>query len=183
MDAASSQRVRVQAQLLAVRAEVRQRDLRRLLHHVTELAGQGQTRLAVHRGGLDEEHVAAGSGDRESGRHAGYRRALRRLRGEPGPTQVLLEVGDRDTHLVRRLGQRHRHLAQDAGQSALQLTYPRLPGVFGGDQTDRLVGHGDLVGGEAGAVELPGQQVDIFYYSNTNRDRMVNRVKTILTFQ
>ena len=41
------QRLGVDAQLLGVRAHVGQRDLRRLLHHVAQLTGQLQTRLAL----------------------------------------------------------------------------------------------------------------------------------------
>ena len=75
-----------QFQFRAVRAQEAQRDLRRLLHHVTQLAGQGQTRRARLRVGqrrLDEEHVAARAGDREAGGHTGHRRTAlgRVLRG------------------------------------------------------------------------------------------------------
>ena len=50
----------------------------------------------VHRGGLDEQHVAAGAGDREAGGHARGRRALGRLRREPGPAEVVGQVVDVD---------------------------------------------------------------------------------------
>ena len=59
--------------------DVGEGDLRRLLHHVAELTGQGESWLALHRGGLDEQHVAAGPRDRQSGGHAGNRSADRRL--------------------------------------------------------------------------------------------------------
>ena len=64
---------------VGVAAHVGERDPRRLLHHVAELAGEHEALLAGHRGRLDEEHVAAGAGHREAGRHAGHGRALDRL--------------------------------------------------------------------------------------------------------
>ena len=55
--------VGVDAELGGVRAHVVEGDLRRLLHDVAELAGEGQARLGVGRGRerrrLDEQHVAA----------------------------------------------------------------------------------------------------------------------------
>ena len=48
------------------------RDPRRLLHHVAELTGEHDAAVAAgrHRRGLDEEDLAAGAGDRETGRYA-----------------------------------------------------------------------------------------------------------------
>ena len=62
-------------------AHVGERDPRRLLHHVAELAGQDQRVLALagHPHRLDEQHVAAGAGHRQAGRDARHRRADRRL--------------------------------------------------------------------------------------------------------
>ena len=69
------------AELLGVRPDVGQRDLRRLLHHVAQLAGQRQARrLPSSAPRLDEQHVAAEAGDRQAGRDARHRRPLVRLR-------------------------------------------------------------------------------------------------------
>jgi hypothetical protein len=43
--------------------------LGRLAHDIAELAGQLEDALSLHRDHFDEENVAAGGGDRESGRH------------------------------------------------------------------------------------------------------------------
>ena len=71
-------------QSLGVGPYVGQGDLRRLLHHVPELAGQRQPASAGgrrrHRTGLDEEDVTAQPGDGEAGGHARYRGALVGLR-------------------------------------------------------------------------------------------------------
>ena len=56
---------------LPVAAHVGERRLRRLLHHVAELAGDRQPARARHRGRLDEEDVAAGRRPGEAGRDAG----------------------------------------------------------------------------------------------------------------
>ena len=44
--------------------------LGRFLHDVAQLAGQDQLGLARHRGGLDEEDLAAGLGPGQAGGHA-----------------------------------------------------------------------------------------------------------------
>ena len=55
-----------------MRPDVGEGDPRRLLHHVAELTGERQPAgLPVHRRGLHEQHVAAGSGDGQAGGHAG----------------------------------------------------------------------------------------------------------------
>ena len=76
------------AEVVRVPAHVGERDLRRLLHHVAELAGQGETGIARHRGRLDEEHVATGAGHGQPGRDARDGAALRRFGYEPGTPQV-----------------------------------------------------------------------------------------------
>ena len=66
-------------ELVRVAAHVGERDPRRLLHHVAQLAGEHEAVLALHLRRLDEQHVAADAGDREARGHARHRRAHRRL--------------------------------------------------------------------------------------------------------
>src|SRR5690606_17893282 len=73
------QRRGVDAQLLGVGLYVAQGDLRRLLHDIAQLTGQGQPRLAFHSRGLDEEDVATGSGHGEPGGDTGNVGAVRSL--------------------------------------------------------------------------------------------------------
>ena len=61
----------VELQLLGVRAHPRQRRLRRLLHHLAELACHSELAPARVRLRLDVEDVAADRRVREPGRHAG----------------------------------------------------------------------------------------------------------------
>ena len=64
------------AELLGVGAHVGERRLRRLLHHVAELAGELQLARAVHARRLDEEDLAADAGPGEAGGDAGLLGAL-----------------------------------------------------------------------------------------------------------
>src|SRR6266542_6957906 len=79
--------VRIQAELLRMRAHPRQRRLRGLLHHVTELAGDREPSLARVGGRLEEEDVAAHRGERESGRNPRIGRALAHFALEPPRAQ------------------------------------------------------------------------------------------------
>jgi len=61
------------AQLPRVRAHPAEGRLGALLHHVAQLAGEGEALLAEHLRGLDVEHLAAGGRPREARRDAGGR--------------------------------------------------------------------------------------------------------------
>jgi hypothetical protein len=74
--------------------DVGQRDLRGLLHHVTELSREREAPLAFHRRRLDEQHVAAEARDRESGRNAGHGGALGSLEEELLTAEVFANVVD-----------------------------------------------------------------------------------------
>ena len=71
-------------QLVGVPADVGQRRLGRLAHHVAELAGDRQLALAGHGARLDEQHLAADRGPGEAGGDARHLRAARAL-GEEAP--------------------------------------------------------------------------------------------------
>ena len=120
----------------------RQRDLRRLLHHVAELTGQGQAGLAVHHRRLDEQHVTAGTGDREPRRDARRRRALRGLGEELRPAEQRADVVGVDDD--RRLGVAGRDLRRDLAQHLAELTLEvadaGLARVVGDDEPQRVVG-------------------------------------------
>src|SRR5579862_2508210 len=61
VEAGVVERLLFDSELGGVRADVGERDARRLLHHVAELPGEHEVLPAVHPGRLDEEHVAAGA--------------------------------------------------------------------------------------------------------------------------
>jgi hypothetical protein len=88
-----------------VTLDVGQRNPRRLLHHVAELAGQDHPALAGHGRGLDEQHVAADAGHRQAGRDAGT--AVRTAAswknfGRPSASRRRAIDRHRRRHLLRR---------------------------------------------------------------------------------
>src|SRR5690606_16174415 len=159
VDAASTEFGRVQIQLCGVRAQVGERDLGRLLHHVTELTGERQPWLTIHRGRLDEENVAAGAGDRETRGDAGHGGSLGGLADVPRPAKVADQVVNADVYGTGALRRLNGNLAQDAREGPLELAYAGLPSVLGRDGRDRLVVDAHLVGGHAGPLQLPWPEV------------------------
>ncbi len=156
-----SNAVGVDAELLGVRAHVRQRDRRRLLHDVAQLTGEGQALTgpgsARHRGGLDEQDVAAHAGDGQAGRHARDRRALGRLEEELRPAQPAphaLGVVDHDGRRALAARDRRGDLAQQLAQLPLEVPDPGLTGVVGDDDLQRVLGDGDLGGVQPVALQL-----------------------------
>ena len=134
------ERVLVDAELGGVRAHVGERDPRRLLHHVAELAGEHEPCRRPWRRRLDEEHVAAG---RRSPR------GRSRRRGPPcaPPTSWknfwrpsasrTASVVDRDRRLDLAGGDPRRGLAQQRAELALELAHARLARVLGDDELER----------------------------------------------
>src|SRR6478672_12612050 len=108
-----------------MRADPRQRCLRRLLHYVAELSGDGQPSLAGVRRRFEEQHVAAHRGERESRGHTRLGGALAHLafvatRAEPGTHAPLV-----DAELLRAelaLGNLSRRLAQHVAESTLEIS-------------------------------------------------------------
>ena len=157
------QRVRVDAERIGVRPDVAHRDLRRLLHDVAELTGQGQAGLAGQAGRLHEEHVATGAGDRETRSPLPPRTCARALprrrtagaRAASGRRPAPIATGGVAV-ATRDLGRR---LAQQLAELTLEVPHARFPGVVGDDGAQRVVVHRDLVLAEPVALALAGQQV------------------------
>ena len=113
-------------ELLRVGAHPRERCLRRLLHHLAELAGDRQLALAGVRLRLDEEDVAAGSGVREPGRDTGIRSASSHLAGEtarPEPRRARV-AGRRGSSRSNPSATLRAALRQ---RSAMRRSSPRTP--------------------------------------------------------
>ena len=85
------------SELLGPRAHVAQRGLRRLLHHVAELAGERQLALAGHQRRFGDEHLAADFGPGQAGGDADLVLLLGHARAEARHAEVLgdLLAGDR----------------------------------------------------------------------------------------
>ena len=139
----------IDAQLGGVGADVGERDLRRLLHHVTQLAGEGELAVAGRVGGLDEEDVAAGAGHGEPGGHAGHGGALGNLVVELRLAEQLTHLRGVDVQRWRQLagGDAGGHLAGHLAELALEVAHARLAGVVGDHLEDGLVADAHLVGG------------------------------------
>ena len=60
MEVLCGEYIGIDAESALARPDIAQRGLGGFLHHVTQLAGEGQLSLTLHRRGLDVEHVAAG---------------------------------------------------------------------------------------------------------------------------
>ena len=136
-------------------------DARRLLHDVAELAGEHQPVGARHRGGLDEQHVAAGAGDREPGGDARHGRALRRLLEELLPAERLAHHRhvDGDRRLRRARRDARSRLAQQRAELALELPHAGLAGVVVDDEPQDRVVDRHLVRPQPVALDLPRPQV------------------------
>ena len=145
-----------------VAAHVGERDARRLLHDVAELAGEHQPAVARHRRGLDEEHVAAGAGDRETGGHARHRGALRRLLEELRPAERLAHQRhvDRDRRR-RRARTRSGSRSCAAACRARARAAARRPRACSPTTTRRSTASSivDLLGTQAVALDLARPQV------------------------
>ncbi len=169
VDAALLQIADRQLQFGAVRAQEGQRDVRGLLHHIAQLAGEleaGRAGLRVGERGFHVQHVATRAGDREAGDHARYGRAplgrvLRRLRG-------VVRAPDQRAQFVHAHRERQvalaqfalgRDLPQQPPDGPLQVPYARLAGVLAGQLVQRLVRERDLAGLQSGPLQLARQQV------------------------
>src|SRR3954469_16867150 len=156
------ERVLGDAELPRVRAHVGQRDPRRLLHHVAELAGERQAAgRALHVVGLDEQHVAAGAGHGQAGRDAGDRGARGRLLEDLLAAERVADGVEVDDDRGRGAGRRgaRRGRAQQRAELALELAHARLARVLGDDRAQELVGDLHLVLAQAVALALARPQV------------------------
>ena len=164
VDVAGVEEVGVDPELLGVAAHEGQGRARRLLHHVTELAGDLQAALATHLRGLDEQDVPADRRPREPSGDAGDRGPLGDFVEEPALAEVLVEVGRADPdRLVLLVGLAARdeqgHVAGELAELAAELADAGLAGVVGHDLADRDVVEGDGVRPEGVLLQLAREQV------------------------
>ena len=153
---------RFDPELRRVRSDERQRDLRRLLHHVAELTGEGQPLALVLARCLDEQDVPTRAGHGEPCRDAGDRRAFRHLlEREALAAQVaphVFAVNDDRSRCIAG-GELGRDLAEGLAQLPLEVAHTRFPRVGRHDLAERVVRDGHLVLTEPVALDLPRHQV------------------------
>ena len=126
-------------------AHPRERRLRRLLHHLAELAGDRQLALAGVRLRLDEEDVAAGRGVREARRDAGVGSALAHLAREAARCRATSGRAARRRGAFRSSPSRDlaRGLSAEIGDATLEPAHTRLARVLADHEAQRLVGDRD----------------------------------------
>ena len=152
------------AELVGVGADVAERGLRALFHHVAQLTGESQLALAGHLRGLHEENGPTYRRPGQTRRHTRIFGALGDLARELLRPEVRADVvlGAHDDGLGDRcLGHLDHHAANDGGDLPLERAHARLAGVLLDDQLEGLVGHQELRGRHPVLGELLGQQVSL----------------------
>ncbi len=150
----------IDAEGALARPDIAQGGLRGLLHHVAQLAGQGQLSFAFHCRGFDVEHVATGLRPSQPGRHANFVRFQFLFGNELLDTEVGMQIGriDREPHTFAF---RHflRHLSHDVGDFALQVPDAGFPRIVRDDLAHCWFGNADMFFGDAVFRELSRDQV------------------------
>ena len=120
-----------QPKSLRARAHVRHRRLGRLLHHVAQLAGQGELALAVDDGRFRAEDRTADFGPGQAGNQSHFAAFMRQGIAELDHTQVIVDVVlcDCDVVIDAFLNHFARDFAADVPDFALQVAHARLARV------------------------------------------------------
>src|SRR5208282_45368 len=105
----------IETEHLRSRTHIGKRSLRRFLHHVTELPGDGQLAASRNDGHFDAEQLAAELRPRQPGRDSHLRYGLRRAVAELRNAEVLAEARARnlDVRVAIGLDDFDRDLAAD----------------------------------------------------------------------
>ncbi len=143
-----------------MRSDVGEGDLRRLLHHVTELPGERQACFAIHGGRLHEEDIAPGPGHGQPGGHPGDCGPVGHLVVVHGwLAEQLSDVVGADGDRGRVGGEAGGHLSHQLGQFALESPYPGLAGVPVDHHRQGVIADSQLVRFEPGPLQLARQQM------------------------
>ena len=135
MDVQILRKIRIDRKLLCVRANVTERRVRALLHHIAKFSRQQQLPLPRHRACLHVEQLAPHFRPRHADCVSDFRLVCHRRVSEFFRTQKFLQQIRRDGGNWRRLlviARRHqprRQLPADRIDLALQVTHPRLARV------------------------------------------------------
>ena len=146
---------------LAVALEVLQRNHGALLHHVAQVAGEGEfLALATRQGALDEEDFTTHGSPCQSCHHAGKVVALVAVAAEVARAQELLEACHIDAlGIFVAAGFLACHLAQHLGNLLLELAHTALAGVAVDNLGDSGLGEGYLFLLEAVLLQLLGNEM------------------------
>ncbi len=142
-------------------ANVAERGLRRLLHHVAQLAGDGELALAVEYLHFRGEDAAAHLGPGKARDQADFALFMHFGVTEFGHAEELADVRGRELFLVLEaaLDDLAGHLAADVADLALQVADSGLARVVANDFENSVVGEDDVLVAQAGLLALLFHQV------------------------
>src|SRR6476646_4837356 len=160
VDVALFEQRRLDAEFDRARAHIGVRRLDRLLHHVTQIAGDGHLALARHHHAFHGEQFAADLGPSETGDHADLILKLSLAVAELLHAEIVLEVLERDIDRLLLGGQKLlNRLPRHLGDFALEIADACLTRVAADDLLQRLVVEAPLVALQSVRLSLGGDQV------------------------
>src|SRR5215471_20398610 len=130
-----------QPEATRARAHIRHGGLRRLLHDVTELAGERQLAFAVDYAGFRAQDRAANFRPRETSNEADFRFLVRQRVPELDHAQEVIHVlaRDGDREVLAFLHHFARNLAADVADLALEIAYASFPRIRADQRGDGIV--------------------------------------------
>ena len=150
-----------EAERLRLAADVGERGLRRLLHHVAELAGDGELAFAVEHLHFSSEDAAADFGPRQAGDQADFALFVRFGVAELGHAEKFADVLRGDFFLVLRAAfdDLAGDLAADVADFALEVADAGFARVVADDFEDGVVFEDDVLVAQAGLLALLLDQI------------------------
>src|SRR6185437_13577932 len=152
-----------QAEKMAARPDVTHSGLRRFLHHVAELPGEGEPALALHQRGFGGEHLPAHFGPRESNGQPHFVLFFRPKVAVFDDAEIFADVRRRDfrgdalaigNHLAR-------DLAAHVGDLTVEVAYAGLVRVMADDVRHAFIGEFQVFLRQAGAFDLLVDQITL----------------------
>ena len=151
----------INAQRLGPCPHIGERNVRRLLHHITQLTGQGQAATAGHTACLDKEDIAADRGDSQAGHDTRCLGPFGGFKKVALFAQQLGHIGAFDAHIFLYFPRSNPggNLACGPPDLALQLAYTSFMGVVADDLTQGGIGKFDFALAQAVGAQLAWDQI------------------------
>ena len=139
---------------MRARADVRHGRLRRLLHHVAQLAGQRELAFAVDHSGFGAQNRAADFGPGQAGDQADFALFVGQRVAELDHAQEVVDVflADGDVVALAFLHHFARDLAADVADFALQVAHAGFARVGADQRGDGVVGELEVLVGQSGLL-------------------------------
>ena len=159
VDVVPGEDIGLEAELARARSDVAERGLGGLFHDVAQVAGQSQGALALHDGRFDVDDVPADLGPGEPCGHPDDVLLFLAFLVVPGHAEVLGDGHRRNgVETVLALRDLLDDLAHHVGDFALEVPDAGLARVVRNNPTERPIGEGDLLLGDAVLGQLAGNQ-------------------------